>query len=243
MQSNSCRKCKEPVEGNYCPNCGQPAQLKRIDGHYFIQEIASIFNAERGIVYTTKKMLTTPGDTVRQFIAEDRSRYVKPVTFLITASLIFTLAHHFFHFDISDLHVQSTEAAAEQYPTLRLFFNWMINYHGYTSILVGFLVAFWVKLFFRKSGYNIFEVFTLMCFILGIGALISSVVVILEGLTHLSLVRYPVLFSLIYFTWAIGQFFDKKKAASYIKALLSCILGFYTWGILGTFIAIFIDSV
>jgi hypothetical protein len=46
---------------------------------------------------------------------------------------------------------------------------------------------------------------------------------------------------MIYYAWAIGQFFDKKKAASYIKALLSCVLGYFIFGILVSMIAMFID--
>jgi hypothetical protein len=51
----------------------------------------------------------------------------------------------------------------------------------------------------------------------------------LLGITE-SIVNYPVLqfgsiISLIYITWAIGQFFDRKKKLNYIKGLFSYILG------------------
>jgi len=36
---NSCKNCNEPINGNYCSNCGQPAKLKRIDGRYIVYEI------------------------------------------------------------------------------------------------------------------------------------------------------------------------------------------------------------
>jgi hypothetical protein len=34
-----------------------------------------------------------------------------------------------------------------------------------------------------------------------------------------------------YFSWAVGQFFDKTRVASYFKALVSYILGMITFGI------------
>jgi hypothetical protein len=235
---NSCKNCNEPVLLNYCSNCGQPAKLKRIDMRYIIQEIASVFNAERGLLYTTQRMLTSPGESTMHYITEDRSRYVKPTTFLIVTSLIYTIASHFLHFDSKEFYMQQTEI---EFPTVNLFINWMIDYNGYMSIISGLFIALWVKLFFRKSQYNLFEIFTLICFISGISSLFFSVVIILQRLTHLRLVHISLLIVIIYYAWAIGQFFDKKKAANYIKAFLSCILGVYLLGFLITIVAIFID--
>ena len=247
---NSCRNCKEPVNWNYCPKCGQPVQLKRIDRHYIIQEIASAFNAEKGLLYTVKRVFISPGDSVRQYITEDRCRFVKPVMFVIITSLIYTLVSQLFHIDARDFQTLQYDTGdlsggtgQIELPTANLFINWMINYHGYSSIISGFFVAFWVKLFFRKSGYNLFEIFVLMCFISGISALLFSVGFIFQGLTHLNSVRIITSTAMIYSVWAIGQFFDKKKAASYIKAFISYMLGLLIFGILVVFVAIFIDII
>ena len=236
---NNCKKCNEPVNGNYCSNCGQPAKLKRIDKHYIVQEIASAFHAERGMLYSIKKMLLSPGKSISQYINEDRSRYVKPITYLIINSLVFTLVSNFFQIDANYFMQQSDM----EFPTLNLFINWMIDYHGHSSIISGFFVAFWIRLFFRKSGYNLFEIFILLCFISGTSALFFSVAIILRDLTHLNSIYIPTLIALIYSAWATGQFFDRKKAASYIKAFLSFILGAYTFGLLVTCVGVFIDMV
>ena len=52
-----------------------------------------------------------------------------------------------------------------------------------------------------------------------------SVVIFIQRLLQMDL--FIVFFSvhLIYYFWAIGQFFDKKKARSYIKAILSYFVG------------------
>ena len=93
----SCINCKEPIIGNYCSNCGQPAKLKKIDMHYVIQEIGDIIFANKGMIYTIKKVFISPGDSVRQFIAEDRFRFVKPITFLFVTTLVYALVIHFFN--------------------------------------------------------------------------------------------------------------------------------------------------
>ena len=243
---NSCKNCNESYIGNYCPNCGQAAKLQRIDRRYIIREIASSFNAERGMLYTVKKILVSPGESIKQYITEDRSRYMKPIMFVIITSLIYTLVSHFFHVDAKEFQRQlEVEAEAEQLvlPTLDLLLNWTIDYSGYMSIIIGLFMAFWVKLFFRKYGYNLFEIFVLFCYISGISTLFFSILFIIQGLTHLNLIYPTSLFAMIYTIWAIGQFFDKRKIGSYVKATLSYGLGILIFSISITMIAIFIDIV
>ena len=234
---NTCKNCNEPLNGNYCSNCGQPAELKRIDGRYIINEIGDFLFANKGMIYTIKKVLINPGESVRRFIKEDRYRFVKPITFLFITTLVYTLACYLFHIDLKDTYQQPEI----ELPTLNLIINWIIDYPGYSNIIVGLFIAFWIKLFFRKSDYNIFEIFILLCFITGISSLFTTVIVILQGLTHLSLIHIATFTDIIYCAWAIGQFFNKKKAAGYIKALLSYTLGFLIFGILVAIIAVLID--
>ena len=86
----NCKNCKKETSENFCSNCGQPTSLKRIDGHYIIHEIEHVLHFERGILYTVKELLINPGQTIRNYILENRSRLVKPVIFIIVASLIYT---------------------------------------------------------------------------------------------------------------------------------------------------------
>jgi hypothetical protein len=236
---NNCRNCNEPVQGNFCSNCGQPAKLKRIDGNYVIREIGNFLFANKGLIYTSKKMLFAPGESVRLHIAKDRTRFVKPITFLFIMSVIYTIFCHLFQFDAQDFYIQQPEI---ELPTLSLFVKWMTDYPGYSSIISGFFVAFFVKLFFRKSGYNLFEIFILLCFLSGISSLISIIPVIVKGLTQFNLLNLSTFVVFIYYAWAIGQFFDKNSAKSYVKAFMSCVLGFLVFGILVAIVAVCIDT-
>jgi hypothetical protein len=241
MEINSCNNCNEPVTGNYCSHCGHPEKPKRIDRHFIVRQIASVFNAERGTLYTIKRLLINPGDSIKQYITEDRSKYAKPVTFLIITSLIYTLVHHFLHIDIKD-YTQPQQSEIDS-PTANLLMNWMIDYHGYSSLISGFLMAFGIKLFYRKSVYNLFEIFVLLCYISGMGSLIFSVVFIVQELMHLHLINIAILIALAYYTWAIGQFFDRKNPKSYIKAFLSYAFGIFIFTIIFAIVIIFIDVI
>ena len=240
MEKNSCKKCSYSVEGNYCSNCGQPKTLRNIDGSYVISEIADTLFAHKGFIFTTKRMLLHPGESVRHYITEDRSRYVKPITFLIINSLIYTIVSHFFNIGSKDYYVQEPDI---EFPTVNLLLNWLIDYHGYASILIGLFMAFLIKSFFRKYGYNLFEIFILLCFISGITSFCFSFVLILQGLTQTNLIHVSSLIAMVYCAWAIGQFFDRKKAGNYIKAFLSYLLGCLMFGFAVAIVGILIDLI
>ena len=240
IQINSCQRCNEPVNGNYCSNCGLPAKLKRIDNHHIICEIRDILFTNKGFLYTVKRLLASPGNSVRHYISADRSKFVNPITFVVIASLIYTLVSHFFNIGVEAYSFQESETES---PTLNLFLNWIIDNHGYASIIIGFLMAFWVKLFFRKSGHNLAEIFVLICFSSGMSSLIFSVALTFQGLMHLNLVHIAAIIAMVYYVWVAGQFFNKRKASSYIKAFCSYMFGVATFSILITLIGIFIDMI
>ncbi|MDR0332178.1 MAG: DUF3667 domain-containing protein [Dysgonamonadaceae bacterium] len=241
MQTTTCKNCKCTINKNFCPNCGQPATLRRIDKHYLIHEISEFLFANKGMIYTIKKMLINPGRSTREFIAEDRFRFVKPITFLFITSLVYSLVNYLFHITAEDFYQQSDVLEGS---TITLIFDWMlIKYPGYSSIITGLFMAFWVKIFFRKSGYNFFEIFILLCFVSGIQSLFFSGVAIVQGITHWNLMQITIYISIIYLVWSIGQFFDVKKAASYIKAFFSYVLGVLALSIVITIVGTLIDEI
>ncbi|HTG57054.1 MAG TPA: hypothetical protein VL943_12335, partial [Niabella sp.] len=157
---------------------------------------------------------------------------------LIVASLIYSLINHFFHIEEEYMSFDGDEASATG-----VIFAWIQAHYGYANIIMGVFIAWWTKIFFRKYGYNIFEIIILLCFVMGIGMLLFAVFAILEGITHFKLMQFGGIGALIYSAWAIGQFFDKKKPASYIKALIAYLLGSLSFVIVAVAIGIAIDLV
>jgi len=226
---NICKNCNEPIDGNFCANCGQPTKQKRIDKNYLIREIKEFFSTNKGLIYTVKKVAVNPGESVRRFIAEDRHRFVKPITFLFIASLIYAIVSSLFNVSATDFFEQPDDALETSIGTF--ISNWTIENPGYSNLIIGFLMAFWMRLFFKKSGYNLFEIFILLCFVMGIMTLLSTVGIVVRGLTNFNIL-YLIIVEMIYLTWAVGQFFDKKKASSYVKAFLAYACGLFVMMIL-----------
>jgi len=236
---DTCKNCNEPISGNFCSNCGQPATLRRIDRHYIVQEIKDVFIANKGFFYTIKKLIVAPGKSVRQFIAKDRYRFVKPITFVIICSLIYTIFNHFFQIGVKDYGIYGDEFS----PTTTRIFYWMLfKYPGYSAILQGLYISLWIKLFFKKSGYNLFEIFILMCFVSGITALATAVVTPFQGLSELNILQISNLVLIFYLIWAVGQFFGEKKIKNYVKALFAYIFGVLVLSFLIVFLGTLIDA-
>ena len=144
---STCPSCSTQIDQNFCPNCGQPATLKRIDGHYIIHKIEHVLHFENGILFTVKELLIRPGQNVKEYISTNRSRLVKPIIFIIITSLIYTLMSHFFKLD--DGYVKLGE---DKKTSITLIFEWIQNHYGYSNIIMEIFIALWLKLFFQKTS-------------------------------------------------------------------------------------------
>lgn len=234
----NCRNCDNKLTEKYCATCGQAAELKRIDGHYIIHEIEHILHFEKGILYTIKELLIRPGKSVRRFISDDRNRLVKPIIFIVITSLVYTLINHFFHIEEGYVKIDEVKQS-----TTGIIIKWVQDHYGYSNIIMGIFIAFWAKIFFRKYNYNFFEILILLCFIMGMGMLFLSVFAIFLGLTHIDLMQAAGILSLIYCTWAIGQFFDKKKIGNYFKAFAAYSLGMISFMLTAVLLGTVIDLI
>ena len=153
----NCKNCNAEVNSKFCPDCGQPTSIKRIDGHYIIHEIEHVLHFERGILYTIKELITNPGQNIRNYLSENRSRLVKPIIFIILTSLFYSLTVSIFH--IEDGYVKF-EGDETKYTTQLKITQWIQSHYGYANLIMGVFIAFWLKLFFKKHKLNLFEITT-----------------------------------------------------------------------------------
>src|SRR5690606_12766452 len=114
------------------------------------------------------------------------------------------------------------------------------NHYGYANILMGVFIAFYLKLAFRKQGYNFFEILILLCFVMGMGMLIGAVTALIEGITGIEISDIGTAISVLYCCWAIAKFF-KGSLGAYIKAFAGYIAGTFTFIFLAIMLGIIID--
>tara|TARA_B110001454_G_C12637237_1_gene399621 strand:- start:318 stop:1019 length:702 start_codon:yes stop_codon:yes gene_type:complete len=211
--------------------------LERIDGTYIWNEIRSVLNFDKGIFYTMKELFIRPGKTVREFLIYDRKRLVKPIIFVIFSSLFFIISQEIFGFQTGtapdNLNSEGVKKA----------FEWVGKNFGIVNTLLSFFIGFWIRLFFIKSKFNIYEIFILVFFTIGVGNIIFTIFGIIESGTGFNVNNLAYLVAILYSTWAIGNFFNKKSFWSYFKGLLSYIFGTTIGSSLIIFIGILIDVI
>jgi hypothetical protein len=235
-----CRNCGNTITANFCGNCGQAAELHRINGRYIRHEIEHILHFEKGILFTVRELFIRPGKAVKAFISENRGRLVKPVVFLIVTSVIYSLVSHWMHIAEAEAEVEAPHGKIVL-PATQFIMEWVAHHYGYANLLMGVFIALWLKLFFMKQGYNFFEILILLCFVIGTGMLIITLFAVIEGVTHRHVFLFSLIPVLIYSSWGVGQFFEPKKVGSYLKALVAYILGVILFGFVLVFTGLVID--
>lgn len=233
-----CKNCNADVSSNFCPNCGHPSSVERIDGRYILREIGSALNFQRGILYTLKALAVHPGKSVREYLTGSRSRLVKPIVFIIVTSLFYSLCMAIFNFE--DGYVGYVE---DDGSTANNLFRWVQDNYGYANLMMGVLIALWTKLFFRKHPFNLFEILILLCYVMGMGMFMLAIFGVAEGLTSLKVLQFGAILLFVYTTWAMGQFFDGRKVSSYLKALFAYLFGLVAFSLLLFAIGGFVDEV
>lgn len=237
----NCSNCNNPVNEKFCSNCGQPATLKRINGHYITHEISHLLHFEKGFFYNIKELTLRPGDSIRSFIADNRSKHMKPVGFLILTSLLFTLVSHLLKADEIYNDKELLKFGKSSIVTLM---QWVQTHYGYANIIMGVFISLCVSLFFLKYKFNFFEITVLLCFVMGQAMFFLTVETLFIKVLNEQLYKnILMLISIGYPAWAIGQFFDKQKIWSYIKAFLAYMLGYVTFYLALVIIGLLTDAI
>ena len=218
-------------------NVHPPIQPPKIDGKYVIDEIGSVLSFRKGIFKTIKELLLRPGQNIKAFIHQDRSRLVKPVMFVIFCSLFYAILQQFLNFEGQ---YYDEEAIAGE-PTAIIIIKWVQANYGYANLMMSIFVAIWAKILFRKSGYNFFEILTLILYIFGMVMLISAFFGIIDTIFPYGIIYLGGVFTFIYPSWVMGQFFDGRKIPGYFKGFLSYTLGLISATLMAFLLGYLID--
>lgn len=94
MADRQCLNCGHTINQNYCPQCGQRTDVHRITwGHFAEETVHAVTHGERSILLTTWKLITNPGQTLREYLAGKRRKYHSPVGFFLIWVTISVLVH------------------------------------------------------------------------------------------------------------------------------------------------------
>ncbi|MEO5968145.1 MAG: DUF3667 domain-containing protein [Ferruginibacter sp.] len=232
-----CKNCNNQLEGNFCSNCGQNSNVGKIDFKYVINDIPdSIFQVNSGLFFTVKELFLRPGKSIREFIIGKRKRFFKPIAYVLLISTLYAL--------LSMLVEQGTVLGEvvrgmsqafktdDKYTSVTKLFDWIINNHAYSTIILLPFLSLASYLAFFKCKFNYFEHFILNAYITAQQALIYSFFVIIQFTVKSEsyfLQYVPLSLAFTFGLWAFLQFFNNEKK---LKVVLLYLLTYFIYFIL-----------
>lgn len=226
----TCKNCNHPVEGNFCPHCGQSTQVGRIDFKYLVNQLPnSMLQVNRGFLFTVKELFLRPGHSIREFIIGKRKDHYKPIAYLIITSTLYVLSAYLMGRNtfLQDIMSGFRDGMVDKNEPADLgFLDWIIQNQTYIIFLFLPLFSLASYLAFLSSKYNFFEHFVLNLYITGqqmVIYLILSFVFFQDNF----LLLIPIVLGTLYNIWTFYQFFEDKKGLHKLLLILASYLLFF----------------
>ncbi|NND94042.1 MAG: DUF3667 domain-containing protein [Flavobacteriales bacterium] len=226
-----CRNCACPSEGNYCLQCGQKSNIKRISFKEIGEQVSStVFNLEAPFYRTFKGLIIRPGDLIQDFLRGKRKAYYKPVPYYILAVAIHLLLGYLIGYDPIQAVIDSTGGENQMSEVERKASYWMARNVNYILPVWILIISLMDRLFFWRSGTNLAERVTVYLFLTGQYVFLNTLLIPLIKLQpYFQMVDYLVVFS--YMTYAILKFHGGGWWAG-LRAFLLAFLSFVLYVVL-----------
>jgi hypothetical protein len=156
MNNQICKNCDYTFDGNFCSNCGQKTNTKRLDWNYLKDEAKYTFlHLNNGLLYTSKQLLTRPGDMVKEFIDGKRVKHYKPILLVFVLAGVSTFLAHY-NGDLMIMEKLNTPNSKNAFSS-KDFSKVFGEYYTLIQLLSVPIISVCTWLAFRKWGYNFIE--------------------------------------------------------------------------------------
>ena len=92
----NCRNCGAPLNGSYCSQCGQrDIDYQQSFGTVFRDFLDSFLTFDAKVIQTLWLLLSRPGELTLRFLQGQQIRFLNPIRFYVSVSLVFFLVLHF----------------------------------------------------------------------------------------------------------------------------------------------------
>jgi len=242
LGSETCVNCGTPKSGHFCPVCGQPMEVRRINlRSVFHETLEKLFGFDNRFVRTMWHGFTKPGKVAMAYIKGNRSRYIGPVPYFILVTTFYILFTNVTDFDYAayamssiggDLNVDREDESLKSGLAITL----LISKHTRTLYaLNALLLAFPIWLFFRKSKkINLLESLAAATYVSAQTILIALISVMLF---HFFAISSAIAASVLNFAlsgWLVATMFTPKPSlTNFIKGIVAVVIS----GIIGAFLA------
>jgi ankyrin repeat protein len=187
---------------------------------------ARFFSLENGWLRTARELFTEPGQMIRRYIEGERMLYANPFAYLLVATAISALVQTAVGFQASmtESTLNNPALSPTQVAIIQDLQRLLLKNMLYMSLGILIPFAIMLRLFFRRSGFNLAETAVFSMYTVGHTALFGVVLLPLSLLfsLHPAILGVPV--TLTYFCYAAIRFFG-GRVLTVLKTCVSYILG------------------
>lgn len=182
----SCLNCQTPLQGSFCHQCGQKSSTHRITFSKFIQHdlIHGLFHLDKGVLYTLRSLLYSPGYAAKSFIEGKRVMHYNIFALFIIVVALKTLVD----LQVSPNEVfQSTKVPNQDAD--KVINGAIRHYYKLLYLLIIPILSLFSNLLLRKLKFNYTEHLVLNAFLLSGGffyALLFSLFEFFTGAENVS---------------------------------------------------------
>lgn len=242
-----CVNCSTEIEANFCPLCGQPAQVKRISFRQVFDDIqAKFLGVDNLFARTVVDATIRPAQFFQAVLDGNRRRYIGAGGYLFLMLSLMILLFDIFQVDSKAFFGTSYqfEIANDQTRTRQQQFsdeimNFITEYIRLISFLMLPIYAAFSRFIFRKSGLNFMEHIALFCYCHAHPLWLTILGGLLYAATGLSISGYLFPISIIYGVWFFMDYF--RVYSPWKRLIKSILVQFYsllTLGLIGGIAAV-----
>lgn len=234
LNKTNCLNCKSPLQGNYCIQCGQKADVSRITfGETFKNFLSSTFSFEGPLLNTVQYLIVNPGKVFREFIEGKRKTYYQPVQFYVLLTAIYLITRALLDFDPLKGQFAAAEKSGSELLNISIeAARFMVDNINNIMFFLVFSIAFTLKLFFRKQ-YNLAEYTSVGLFICGLYTLFGTLMMVISSIIPTGKNAWHLLFLILLVGYSTGSLFKSPDFWSVFKYALVSVLSLILYMIFG----------
>ncbi len=239
-----CKNCEAPLSGPYCKQCGQRATVYKVTFRETLEDFFdSVFSVNAPFFYTLKGLFVNPGQVFRNYLAGKRRRYYKPVAFFILMTIAYLVIRSLITFDpFANTTLSVTDDSQRQLLTEARNFM-LININKLLFVFV-FTLGILIKLFFWRNR-SLAEFLAISFYLTAVYTIFTTLNMFYVKYVNDGTQYLAILFMMLYFVYAMVQFFERRKLLVAIKSLILFLMAFVSYGFLAfgvSFLIIYIKS-
>lgn len=226
----------------YCPRCSQALVSRRISWGFIRSELThALLRADKGLLYTLRRLLWRPGAFLRAYLDGLRARHAKPLTFLVVAAVAYAGVAAFLGAtpigDAVRVGMDNSLGEREVHPNDAAFLalfeaskGWLDRHYAlFVTLLVPFEALAFRLAFRRFRSPNLPEWMVVSAYLTGVFLIFLSLRLSLQHWLPAS-ATWALWAGLVYVVWAVAGLF---RPYPWWKGLLRSACGLFHTLLLG----------